>query len=74
MEIKTDMKTTRKKEDKFIQGWSCCLASIIKGHGCNTEHTEAFREISAKYPTESDMRKVGIDDFDIEIYKEAGLL
>ncbi|MDR3551188.1 MAG: hypothetical protein P4L31_07280 [Candidatus Babeliales bacterium] len=61
-----------KKQDRFLQGYCCCLASIISGHGCNTGEDEAFRT-GVGNRTEDELRKAGVDDYDIQIFKNNNL-
>jgi hypothetical protein len=50
--------------DKFIQGYMCCLSGIIKGHGEDTATREAY---AANYCTVAELKKAGVEKYDIEI-------
>ena len=61
------------KNNKFLQGYACCLAMLISGHGCDTQHEEAFTWEFGKY-NESQLLIIGIDQHDIDIFKSNNLL
>lgn len=61
------------KTDKWIQGYACCLATMINMDGCNTQHIETYRA-GFGLKTESNLIALGVDQYDIDIFKKEGLL
>jgi hypothetical protein len=62
------MSNNKKKEDKWLQGYACCVAMLLKKDGMNTTNSdELFREGigSIKKAIEA-----GVDEDDIEELKK----
>lgn len=58
------MKT--EKEKQWLSGFYCACAITVKNHGCTTEIEDTLR---CSFNSVAQMRKLGIDEFDIEILK-----
>lgn len=61
-----------KTNNKFIQGYCCCLANIINSHGNNTHTEEAFLGIGPI--DEAGLKALGVEKSDIDTFKKAKLL
>lgn len=62
------------KENKFLQGYACCLSAAIEMEGCaNTPHKELY---SAGFGnrTERELQNAGVEQSDIDIFKREGFL
>jgi hypothetical protein len=53
-------------KNTFIQGYACCLATIIQSHGISTEVREAFK---SGIGTLEVCVKANIDQYDLDILK-----
>jgi hypothetical protein len=51
------------KPDKFVQGYMCALATIVKVYGTDTAVEDAF---GCCPRTEEQMKEQGVDESDIE--------
>jgi hypothetical protein len=51
--------------DKFLQGYACAVACIVKGHGDSTETREAL--ISAGLTSRKKLQAAGIEEYDYKI-------
>lgn len=58
--MKTEIKESTKK---WVQGYMCCLATIIRMAGENTEHQEAFYACCKDI---QDCIDHGVDEYDLE--------
>lgn len=64
----TKPKRQKKKENQlFSQGYACALTGMISSHGMETPILEAWRANFGREHTPESLRKLGIDENDIEI-------
>jgi len=52
------------RQDAFVQGFACAVATMARSHGHNTEHKEAL--ISCGLTNVDILMRHHVDDFDIE--------
>lgn len=58
----------RTEESKnFSRGFACALTCIIRSHGFETPVEEAWRAQFGSKQTVKSLRKMGIDEYDIEV-------
>lgn len=55
--------TDKENRNQFNRGYMCALASIVKAHGLGTEIRDA---LGCNFLTVAQMRKAGVDEYDIE--------
>jgi hypothetical protein len=65
------MKNYNPKENRFLQGYACCLASMMSTCGGNTEHKEAFFACFSNM-TIKQLKEACVEQSDIEIFKKEG--
>ena len=59
------MKTELSEEMKsWCRGFAAACAITIKNHGCHTEIEDTFK---CSFMTVAEMRKMGVDEFDIKL-------
>jgi hypothetical protein len=61
--MKTLIRKKVKKNDRFVQGYMCALATIVSGHGTSTPVEEAY---GCCFHTEAELKKAGVYEGDIE--------
>lgn len=57
------------KEDKFMQGYICCVCAIIRSHGIDTPVIEAYKAGAGK-STLKELKDSGVDSYDLELLKQ----
>ncbi len=57
---------SNKKRNDFLIGYACACADIMRSHGEDTIAADVFRGC---FMTVSQMRKVGVDESDIDALK-----
>jgi len=62
------------KTDRFLQGYSCCLATLLSVDGRGTRSEELYADGIGKNHTEKTLREAGVDGYDIGIFKKEGFL
>lgn len=65
----------KKEEKKWVQGYACCLASLISmGGQADTQQIEAYSAGGLNNMSEKQMISAGIDEYDISVFKKENLI
>lgn len=51
---------------EFVKGYACAVATLIEAHGCTTEAEDVYR---ACFISAEGLKKMGVDERDIELLK-----
>jgi len=57
----------KRETDVFIQGYACCIATLIRSHGIDTPIEDAFKAGIGRLKVCID---AGVDEYDLEILKQ----
>lgn len=56
----------KSKEDRFTQGYMCAMSSMFQKVG---DHTNLTETVSENFTSIAQLRREGVDEYDIEILK-----